>query len=98
MKDLTKLGRDLGKVIIIDNIRENFKLQPNNGLEIKTWSEEIRDNQLKDIKVVLKGLLSKTPNDVRVILKKVKAEATKRIKKNITMPYANIDIEKLSQP
>jgi hypothetical protein len=29
-KDLSKLGRDLSKVIIVDNLKENFRLQPNN--------------------------------------------------------------------
>ena len=32
MKDLTKVRKDLQKVIIIDNIAENFALQPNNGI------------------------------------------------------------------
>lgn len=98
VKDLTKLGRDLSKVIIIDNLRDNFKLQPNNGLEIKTWCEEIRDNQLKDIKIMLQGLIFRKPNDIRAILKKLKVEITKRMKKNSISPYANIDIEKFNQP
>jgi hypothetical protein len=33
-------------------------------------------------------------NDVRDVIKKVKEEANKRIKKNIINPYANIDISK----
>ena len=37
IKDLSKLGRDIPKTIIIDNIEENFCAQPNNGICIKTW-------------------------------------------------------------
>jgi len=33
--------------------------------------------------------------DIRPILKKVKEEYFKRIKKNISNPYANIDLNKL---
>ncbi len=48
-KDLSKLGRDLSRVIIIDNLKENFKIQPNNGIFIKTWTNDINDVQFKDI-------------------------------------------------
>jgi hypothetical protein len=37
VKDLSRIGRDLSKTIIVDNIAENFSLQPMNGIFIKTW-------------------------------------------------------------
>mmetsp|Transcript_17687 Transcript_17687/g.17659 ORF Transcript_17687/g.17659 Transcript_17687/m.17659 type:complete len:150 (-) Transcript_17687:149-598(-) len=36
MKDLSRLGRDLSKAIIIDNVTDNFRLQPENGLTMKS--------------------------------------------------------------
>ena len=36
VKDLTRLGRDLTKTIIVDNIRHNFERQKDNG-KIKVW-------------------------------------------------------------
>ena len=93
-KDLSKLGRDLSKVIIIDNLTDNFKLQVNNGIMCKTWLEEMKDNQLEDIGNFLKNLISKNPSDVRPIIKKVKEEINKRIKKNNVNPFKNIQIEK----
>ena len=94
VKDLSKIGRDLKRVIIIDNIADNFKLQPNNGLGIKTWNEEMRDTQLVDIGKLLKDLISKKPNDIRVVFKKVKEEVTKRMRKNQMNPYRNIPVDK----
>ena len=37
VKDLSRLGRNLKKVIIVDNIADNFQHQPENGIFIRTW-------------------------------------------------------------
>lgn len=95
VKDLSKIGRDLRKVIIIDNLCDNFKLQPNNGLGIRTWTEEIRDTQLIDMGNLLKEIAEKKPTDVRPIIKKIKEETNKRMRKNIINPYKNLSIDKL---
>ena len=42
-KDLSKIGRDLAKSILIDNVADNFALQPDNGIFIKTWYEDMSD-------------------------------------------------------
>jgi len=55
IRDLSLLGRNLSKIIMIDNLADNFRLQPNNGLPIKTWNDEIKDNQLFDYLKLLKG-------------------------------------------
>ena len=47
IKDLSRLGRDLNKIIIIDNIEENFQLQPNNGLNISDFEGDENDNELE---------------------------------------------------
>ena len=46
IKDLSKLGRDLKKVIIVDNVKENFTLQRENGIFIKTWINDFEDKVL----------------------------------------------------
>ena len=47
IKDLSRLGRDLNKIIIIDNIEENYQLQPNNGLNISDFEGDENDNELE---------------------------------------------------
>lgn len=46
IKDLSRIGRDLSKTIIVDNIAENYMLQPYNGIHIRTWFSDPQDTCL----------------------------------------------------
>jgi len=46
VKDLSRLGRDLDRTLIIDNVQENFMLQPHNGIFICTWYDDLHDTAL----------------------------------------------------
>ena len=92
-KDLTKLGRDLSKIIIIDNLKENFKMQPNNGILIKTWTNDVNDVQFKDLLKILKDIVTYNVEDVRTVIQKMNDEI--KISRNFIRPYGNINISKL---
>ena len=53
IKDLSLLGRDLNKTIIVDNISENFLLQPENGIAIKSWYDDAQDDALMQMAAFL---------------------------------------------
>jgi len=94
-KDLSKIGRNLGRTIIVDNLADNFKLQPNNGLHIWTWIEDMKDTQLNDLGKILKELVSKQPTDVRPIIKKFKDDINKKMRNNMNInPFKDVDINK----
>lgn len=94
-KDLSKIGRDLEKTLIVDNLADNFKLQPNNGIHIWTWIDDIKDTQLNDLGKILKELVSKQPPDVRPIIKKLKDDINKKMRNNMnTNPFKGVDISK----
>lgn len=59
-KDLTKLGRDLAKTLIVDNNAENFQQQPNNGIYIRSWYKDPNDEALKKLAPLLVGKSSIT--------------------------------------
>lgn len=46
VKDLSRLGRDMGDTIIIDNSKNCYKFQPENAMPSITWLEDKRCNQL----------------------------------------------------
>ena len=92
-KDLTKLGRDLNRTIIIDNLKDNFKLQPKNGLFIKTWTSDINDNQFQDLLKILKDIVLLDVKDVRPVIEQI--DNYMKITRNMINPYNNIDISKI---
>jgi len=72
IKDLSRLGRDLTKTIIIDNIEDNFSAQPNNGIPIKSWYSDPHDRELDRMIPFLKSLVSRNTKDVRGDVKNFK--------------------------
>ena len=78
IKDLAKLGRDLKKVIIIDNCSENYSLQPKNGINVIDFVGNEDDDILFYLKNDLINLYKKNPDDVRPFLKQIQINMNKR--------------------
>ena len=57
IKDLSYLGRELDRTIIVDNITENFLLQPDNGITIKSWFDDPDDTALMDMAPLLRQIV-----------------------------------------
>lgn len=79
IKDLSKIGRSLAKTIIVDNIAENFLLQKDSGIFIKTWKSDRDDTQLRDLIPLLKEIVIREVNDVRVSLRKFRDQLARMI-------------------
>lgn len=56
VKDLSRLGRDLNHVIIIDNMPICYALQPHNAIPIQTWKDDPSDTELLDLLPILMSL------------------------------------------
>ena len=72
-KDLRRLGRDLSKTIIVDNNPLNFKLQPANGIYIKSWFGDQEDQALRRLLALLTHVAKQGSEDVRLLLEQVNA-------------------------
>ena len=83
VKDLSKLGRDISKMIIIDNIEENYNLQPDNGLNISDFEGDENDNELNFLLEDLLEIVKEKNVDVRKKLPDVRKKMQRR--------YANIN-------
>eukprot|EP00002_Diphylleia_rotans_P022231 TRINITY_DN4354_c0_g1_i10.p1 TRINITY_DN4354_c0_g1~~TRINITY_DN4354_c0_g1_i10.p1 ORF type:complete len:140 (+),score=27.31 TRINITY_DN4354_c0_g1_i10:276-695(+) len=56
VKDMTRLGRDIRDVIILDNSPLSYMFQPENALPISSWFEDPQDSELLDLIPVLEAL------------------------------------------
>ena len=77
LKDLNKIGRDLTKVCIIDNDKNNFKLQTDNGIEIKEFLGEQDDNELDLLGDLLMSIIESNLEDIRPVIKDIRSKMNK---------------------
>ena len=73
LKDLNLVGRDMAKMVIVDNVAENFQMQKENGIFIRSWFDDENDHDLLDLMPLLAGtlhseLVKQQVKDVRVAL------------------------------
>ena len=83
LKDLAKLGRDLSKVVIVDNNKDNFRLQPENGLFISSYFGEQNDNELYLLCGDLMKIIEIQPDDIRPVIKEIDAVMQNRYAENM---------------
>ena len=84
-KDITKIGRDIKKIIIVDNISNNFKLTPENGIKISSYFKDTseNDNVLFELKKLLIMFYKEGYEDLRIAIKKYSEDIKKNISQQI---------------
>ncbi|KAI0212942.1 CTD small phosphatase-like protein [Lamellibrachia satsuma] len=49
VKDLSRLGRDLDKVVIVDNSPASYIFHPDNAVPVASWFDDMSDTELMDL-------------------------------------------------
>ena len=85
VKDINFLGRDISKIIIVDNMQQNFKLQKENGILISSfWGEDSNDKALLHLGRILVSIATDMISlnyicDIRDEIKKYKDDILKNV-------------------
>ena len=83
IKDISRLGRDLSRVIIVDNMEQNYKLQPDNGITIRPfWGKDVNDMALYDLLSILIKIV-KNNMDARDGISLFKEDIISKVTSNI---------------
>ncbi|XP_046689623.1 CTD (carboxy-terminal domain, RNA polymerase II, polypeptide A) small phosphatase-like a isoform X2 [Silurus meridionalis] len=56
VKDLSRLGRQLSKVIIVDNSPASYIFHPENAVPVQSWFDDMTDTELLDLLPLFEGL------------------------------------------
>ena len=84
VKDLTRIGRGLDRIIIIDDMPQNYRLQKENGITIKPFlGDDYEDSALYELVPILKHI-AEDGIDTRIGLKRYREEILKKITSNIS--------------
>jgi len=87
---LDKLGRDIEKMLIIDNVAENYKLQKENGINIKNFEGDEDDTELLDLIKDLKDLVINKISDVRKKIPEIIEKMNNRNKAKMQIRHDSI--------
>ncbi|CAD8047172.1 unnamed protein product [Paramecium primaurelia] len=92
VKDIQKIGRDIKKTIIIDNLAENFQFQPDNGIQIQSWYGDSDDQALLLLSPLLIQIVQKNFPDVRDALRKFRDQMQRNIEAGISNPHLHLSL------
>ena len=84
VKDISRIGRDLDKIIIVDNMPQNFRLQKENGIFIKPfWGDDVFDTALFSLADILEKIYMQF-DDVRKGIYYFKDEIINKVTSNFS--------------
>ena len=80
VKDISLIGRDLSKIIIVDDDENCFKLNKENGIKIGVYNgNNENDNVLFELKKILILIYKKNYEDVRIALKEFSTDIKNKV-------------------
>ena len=87
VKDLSKIGRPIDKIIIVDNLPQNYRLQKENGINIKSfYGDNPNDKILYELSDIL-VCIAQSGGDVRKSLKMFWNEINFKVCSNVYFNY-----------
>ena len=85
VKDLKRIGRPMDRMIIVDNLPQNFKLNKKNGIKIKSyWEEDYNDSALGELSQILIKIVQEG-GDVRKGLEKHRDDIIGKVSSKIDL-------------
>ncbi|KAL9232203.1 hypothetical protein vseg_007339 [Gypsophila vaccaria] len=68
VKDLSQMGRDLWKVVIVDDNPNSYAFQPENAIQIKPFVDDFQDNELQKLIHFFEACVDDEVKDIRDVV------------------------------
>ena len=81
----------MSKTIIVDNLPENFQLQPDNGIFITSWYDDPDDTALDELSPILVEVATKRVRDVREALRIFRDQMVEQMNNGVEKPILSLD-------
>jgi Dullard-like phosphatase family protein len=75
VKDMGRMGRDLTKIMILDNSPHSYAFNPENAVPCESWFNDYEDTELNELIAVFEQLADSSVEDVMAALEKMKISA-----------------------
>jgi len=75
VKDMGRMGRDLTKIMILDNSPHSYAFNPENAVPCETWFNDYEDTELDELIAVFEHLADSAVEDVMAALDQMKISA-----------------------
>lgn len=72
VKDMGRMGRDLKRIMILDNSPHSYAFNPENAVPCESWFNDYEDTELRDLIPIFEQLAEEGVEDVMVALEKMK--------------------------
>jgi TFIIF-interacting CTD phosphatase-like protein len=79
IKDISLLGRDINKVIIVDNSPQCYEYQPENAVSVSSWFGDTTDCELRELTRILLSETMRECDDVREGLIRASQEEARKL-------------------
>lgn len=83
VKNLSLLGRDLKKVVIVDNSPVSYIFHPHNAIAISSWFDDPNDLRLFELLGIL--LVLSTAENVQIVLKNIEENRLELCQNNVNI-------------
>jgi len=75
VKDMGRMGRELNKIMILDNSPHSYAFNPENAIPCESWFNDYEDTELRELTGIFEQLADPAVDDVMVALEKMKISA-----------------------
>jgi Dullard-like phosphatase family protein len=81
VKDMGRMGRDLNRIMIVDNSPHSYAFNPENAIPVESWFSDKNDTELQDMIPILEKLADPTVTDCKETLRELQISGLDALKR-----------------